>query len=172
MTAPTTLGIDPIAVQEQARNNYNSATQPSTFDSILNTTSYLSSALGPVAVESVYAASGSQPASIVAAAVNASANPYSSASLSTGYSSSGIGTSGSSNYVTGGYTGSAYADTGSTEMSSNVEDILSQSYTNQAYLIAVQGEMGNIQTTTTSISNALNVKHSAMKSVINNFRVG
>lgn len=171
MAAPTTLGIDPIAVQEQVQNNYNNANQPSTFDSILNTTSYLASVGGPVAVESVYATSGSEPASIVAAAVNASANPYSSASLSTsgGYSSSSLGSSGSTNYLTGGYSSSAYA---TDDASSSVEDILSQSYTNQAYLIAVQGEMGNIQTTTTSISNALNVKHSAMKSVINNFRVG
>ena len=167
MAAPTTLGIDSQAVQEQVSNSSNSS-GTSAFDSILNTASYASGVFGPVAVESVYAASGSEPASIVSAAVNASSGGLSS----TSYLSSGsLGSSGSESYVTGGYTSSAYGTDDSTA-SANVEDILSQSYTNQAYLIAVQGEMGNIQTTTTSISNALNVKHSAMKSVINNFRVG
>lgn len=171
MAAPTTLAIDPIAVQEQTQNNATNASGTSTFDSILNTSQYLASAFGPVATESVYAASGSEPASIVNAAVNAASNPYGASSSYLSTSSSSLGSSGSTNYLTGGYSGSSYSSSDSS-MSTNVEDILSQSYTNQAYLIAVQGEMGNIQTTTTSISNALNVKDSAMKSVINNFRVG
>lgn len=169
MAAPTTLGIDPIAVQEQVSNNAKSASSTSAFDSILNTASYTAGVFGPVAVESVYAAQGSEPASIVSAAVNAASGSTSSLS-STSYlsSSSGDYSSGSSNYLTGGYSSSAYSTTDS--MSSDVESVLSDSYSNQAYLIAVQSELGNISTQTNAITNVIQQKFNTDRTIIQNWK--
>lgn len=169
MAAPTTLGIDPVAVQEQVSNNAKSANSTSAFDSILNTASYTAGVFGPVAVESVYAAQGSEPASIVSAAVNAASGSTSSLS-STSYlsSSSGDYSSGSSNYLTGGYSSSAYSTTDS--MSSDVESVLSDSYSNQAYLIAVQSELGNISTQTNAITNVIQQKFNTDRTIIQNWK--
>lgn len=175
MAAPTTIGIDPIAVQEQMNSNVKSLNSTSTFDSILNTASYASGVFGPVAAESVYATSGSDSsaASIVTAAVNAAsggtASYLTSSTYGSGYSSSSLGTSGSTNYLTGG-SSALYSDSGDTSVSGNVEDIMNESYANQAYLIAVQSEMGNISTQTNAISNAINVKTSTERQVISNWK--
>lgn len=169
MAAPTTLAIDPVAVQEQASNNAKAASSTSAFDSILNTASYTAGVFGPVAVESVYAAQGSEPASIVSAAVNAASG--STSYLSTGSYSSSLSSdysSGSTNYLTGGYSSSAYSTTDS--MSTDVEDILSDSYSNQAYLIAVQSELGNISTQTNAITNVIQQKFNTDRTIIQNWK--
>lgn len=171
MAAPTTLGIDPIAVQEQVSNNTKSASSTSAFDSILNTASYTAGVFGPVAVESVYAAQGSEPASIVSAAVNAASGSTSSLS-STSYlssSSSSDYSSGSTNYLTGGYSSAMYAGE-DTAMSSDVESVLSDSYSNQAYLIAVQSELGNISTQTNAITNVIQQKFNTDRTIIQNWK--
>jgi hypothetical protein len=84
-----------------------------------------------------------------------------------------MGYSGATNYLTG---GASYATTGAGSYgsdstgSSQVESMLSQSYANQSYLILVQGEMSNLQTQTSAISNSIAMKASTEKSIINNFR--
>ena len=177
MAAPTVLNtIDVNAAQEQARSSYNAKSSGSSFDNVLNTASYAAGVFGPVATESVFAATGNmQTTSIVSAAMNATAGGgYGMSPL--GMRAGTMGGVGATNYLTGGSTAgmgmSAGAGAGAGGPGGNVEDIINQSYMNQSYLLAVQSELGNIQTQTTSLSNALNVKDGAMRSVINNFRVG
>ena len=52
----------------------------------------------------------------------------------------------------------------------NVENILAETATSQAYLIGIQAQMGQQQSTFTAISNALNTKYGMERSVIQNFR--
>lgn len=175
MAAPTVLTtIDVNAAKQQAQSSFQSKSGPSSFDSVLNTASYAAGVMGPVATESVFAATGNmQTTSIVSAAMNATAGGGYGSPL--GLQTGTMGGIGGANYLTGGAgvgmgmstTGGAAGGTGG-----NVESIINQSYMNQSYLLAVQAELGNIQTQTTSLSNALNVKDGAMRSVINNFRVG
>lgn len=175
MSAPTVLTtIDVNAAKQQASASYQSKTGPSTFDSVLNTASYAAGVMGPVATESVFAATGNmQTTSIVSAAMNATAGGGYGSPL--GLQAGAMGGIGGTNYLTGGagpaFSGLPGGSAGG-GASGNVESIINQSYMNQSYLLAVQAELGNIQTQTTSLSNALNVKDGAMRSVINNFRVG
>lgn len=165
MAAPTVLGIDTGAVQQQVYNSQMSGSGDA-FDSILATSQYAAGVFSPVAA----AYGDTQSGAIVSAAVNAAAGAsYLSGGTYGSYSSS-LGSAGATNYLTG---GAAYSTTGSdsTDMAANMESIMNESYMNQSMLIAFQSEMGSLQTQTTSVSNALNVKHSAMRSVINNFRV-
>lgn len=60
--------------------------------------------------------------------------------------------------------------TGSTGMG-NVEGILQESATSQAYLIGIQAQLGYQQTFYTGFSNALNAKFNMERSAIQNFRV-
>ncbi|HLD43839.1 MAG TPA: hypothetical protein VJC18_00270, partial [bacterium] len=84
-----------------------------------------------------------------------------------------LGTSYSGGYYTGSGSGSSmYSTTGTgDDLSSNVESIISDTATSQAYLIGIQAQLGQQQSTFTAVSNALNVKHSMEKSAIQNFRV-
>lgn len=174
MAAPTVLTtIDVNAAKQQAQSSYQSKAGPSTFDSVLNTASYTAGVFGPVATESVFAATGDMRAtSIVSAAMNASAGGGQGLSP-LGMRGGAMGGIGGTNYLTGGSPVGMFASGGEAGgAAGNVESIINQSYMNQSYLLAVQAELGNIQTQTTSLSNALNVKDGAMRSVINNFRVG
>ena len=169
MAAPTALSaIDPQAASYQANSSMNSTYGTSTFDKVLGGISYGAGLFGPAVAEGVYAGTGNyQSASIVSAAFNAAAGG-SGMSGTMGLSTSGsLGTTGAGNYLSGGSTAYSTTSTGT-----NVDSIIDQSYANQTYLLAVQSELGMIQTQTTSLSNAINVKDSAMRSVINNFRVG
>lgn len=155
-----------VAAQQQA------ATKTSFYDKL----QYATAVAGPAVAAGVNMGAGGNSyktttaGMAVSAAVNAAQGSSGTATL--GYSGGmALGTSGS----TGAYTGSSTGSTGGTGaggMSGNVESILQDTAASQAYLLGIQMEMGNNQTMFTSVSNALNVKHSMMKSVINNFRVG
>lgn len=173
MASPTILpAIDVNAAKEQARSSYRSVNAPSGFDRFISGMSYGAGVMNPVVSESVYAATGNmQTTSVVSAALNAAAGPGGSPMFAAG----GMGMAGSQNYLTGGSpmysTGLDYGGGGDGGMQGGVGQMISQSYANQEFLLVAQTELNNIQSQTTAYSNALAAKHSAMRSVINNFRV-
>lgn len=168
------MGLTPISTDYNAASGQNVALQQqsATKMSFMDTLQYATSVAGPSVAAGVNMATGgnaystTKAGAAVSAAVNAAQGGMGVASL---------GYSGSPSYLTGSSSMGMSTTTGTTStagMTSNVEGILQETAASQAYLLGIQMEMGNQQTTFTSVSNALNVKHSMMKSVINNFRVG
>jgi hypothetical protein len=166
------IGPDQIAASGQANST---ATQSNTFGNFMDAMSMTASAAGPVLYESLMAADKPGAASIAGAAANsmygsamtagASNQQYlSTGAMSTSYSG-GSYYGGTPSYSTTGSTGT------STELSGSVESILTDTATSQAYLIGIQAQLGQQQSTFTAVSNALNVKHGMEKSAIQNFRV-
>jgi hypothetical protein len=168
------MGLTPIGTDYNSAQGANVAAQQqaATKTSFFDKLQYATAVAGPAVAAGVNQATGGNSYTMttagmaVSAAVNASQGGSGTATL--GYSG-GMG-------LTAGGTGGAYSTgtTGSSTggMAGNVESILQDTAASQAYLLGIQMEMGNNQTMFTSVSNALNVKHSMMKSVINNFRVG
>jgi hypothetical protein len=171
MALPTILPPD-VNATIGAKSNYNSnALKPSGFDKFLNTASYTAQTFGPLAYATTNASTGnvnSTSSQIVGAAINATA------SQNTSYSGGmSFGTTSSPTPATGVMVG-APGSSGSSSMgglSSNVESILSDTAASQAYLLGIQMQMGEQQTMFTSVSNAINVRDSMKKMVINNFKV-
>lgn len=130
---------------------------------------------GPAAIE--YAGTKSTSAeSITAAAVNAS---YGSAAMAAGMSrsyapsalsvgGSGLGSYGA--YYSGGSNLGTYRSGTTSDMTSQVEGMLSESAMSQAYLIGLQAEMGNQQVTVNAVSNTLNMKQMSELAVIRNLK--
>ncbi len=170
------MGLTPIGTDYNSAQGANVAAQQqaATKTSFYDKLQYATAVAGPAVAAGTNMATGGNSYKMttagmaVSAAVNASQGGSGTATL--GYSGGmGLGTSGS----TGAYTGTTGTTSSSTGgMAGNVESILQDTAASQAYLLGIQMEMGNNQTMFTSVSNALNVKHSMMKSVINNFRVG
>ena len=170
MAGITTLGVDTVALKESVTNKSLNSTSGSAFDKTLNTVGYLNGAVGPAAVEWTNYSKGENAASIVSAAVNGS--PMSLTTGSTTFSGS-IGTTGSENYVTGGASMmSTTGTTGTTGTATDVQSVISESYANQTYLLAVQSELGQIQTQTNALSQVISAKFSTNSKIIQNFRVG
>lgn len=175
MGTPNIINQDQIAIAGAKSQQRSSAMQPNSTDKFFNTLSEISNIAGPTAFYAVNHATGGTASNItpsaqaVAAAVNASASPMGSTGAY-GTNIGGMGISGGASLSTG-----AYSTVGGTAsiggVGSNLESIIGQTASTQAYMLGIQMEMGNQQTTFTSVSNAMNVKHSMMKSVINNFRV-
>lgn len=128
-------------------------------------------AIGSFGPAAMTATSGTSAEAITAAAVNAS---YGSASMAAGMSRSytpsalSIGGSGLSSYGAY-YSGGANLST-STDMTTQVESMLSESAVSQAYLIGLQAEMGNQQVTVNAVSNTLNMKQMSELAVIRNLK--
>lgn len=125
---------------------------------------------GPAAIE--YAGTKSTSAeSITAAAVNAS---YGSAGMAAGmsrsYTPSALSTGGSGLGSYGAYYSGGSSLSTSTDMTSQVEGMLSESAMSQAYLIGLQAEMGNQQVTVNAVSNTLNMKQMSELAVIRNLK--
>ncbi|MBU0505188.1 MAG: hypothetical protein ABII18_10660 [bacterium] len=163
------IGPDQIASSGQATS---AATQSNTFGNFMDAMSMTASAAGPVLYESFMAADKPGAASIAGAAAN---SMYGSA-MTAGSSNNQYLSTGamSTSYSGGAYYGGtpSYSTTGTgTELSGSVESILTETATSQAYLIGIQAQLGQQQSTFTAVSNALNVKHGMEKSAIQNFRV-
>lgn len=144
-----------------------SANYPTTSTSSGNFFDYLNlglEALGPAALESVAYGSGTTSAAygISSAAINglfASSSSYASGSYGGGLS-----------YLSSASSLSPYAMSYSSS-ASDLESMLQESAISQAYLIGIQSQLGMQQTTFTSVSNALNMKHQGERSAIQNFKV-
>lgn len=182
MALPTILPPDQTATFGAKSTYAKNTTGPSGFDKFLNAASYTAQTFGPLAYTTTNAATGgtststSQSGQIVAAAINSAASQGSGGNVFGG--SPSYVTSGASSMATGGSGvattydyGTSSTGTSTGGLSGNVESILADTAASQAYLLGIQMQMGEQQTMFTSISNAMNVKHSMMKSVINNFRV-
>lgn len=174
MALPTILAPDQTAVIG-AKNTYNTnVTKPGAFDKFLSTASYTAQTFGPLAYASTNAATGNingTSSQIVGAAINATASQNTSYGGMPSFATTSMGSSPSYTGTTSiGITGSA-GSSGMTGLSSNVESILSDTAASQAYLLGIQMQMGEQQTMFTSVSNAINVRDSMKKQVINNFKV-
>jgi hypothetical protein len=177
MALPTILPPDQTATFGAKSTYAKSSLQPSGFDKFLNAASYTAQTFGPLAYATTNAATGgsstttSQSGQIVAAAINSAASQSTGGNVVGGYSPSFV-TTNTGSAATYDYTDGTSTGSTSGGLSGNVESILADTAASQAYLLGIQMQMGEQQTMFTSISNAMNVKHTMMKSVINNFRVG
>lgn len=177
MASVTTLGVDTVALKESVTNKNISSSTTSSFDKTLNTVGYLTNTMGPAVVESVYASKGSNAASIVSAAVNATpmalttSSSTSALSSSTGSYYGSLSTSGSENYLTGG-TSLYSTDSSSSSTTTDVQGLISESYANQTYLLAVQTELGQIQNQTNAMSQVISAKNRTASKIIQNIPVG
>lgn len=166
MVAPTITTADTAANTQGQINTANSinSSYSSGTDSAINFVNYLTTNMGAAAVETAYAVGGSNPANIVAAAVNGS------------YSASSAGTSGGS-YLTGGTTSyqtdadSYYDSTSSTTSSDDWGVQVDAMQQSQAELMMVQFQVGDMQTTTQMASNIENIRQSTLTKVIQNMKV-
>jgi len=174
----TTIVIGPDTIASAGQMNSN---QPSnTYGKFMNYMALGASAAGPVVEQSLLASGNESAAAIAGVTANATYGSSLAAAGGGGSASylqpGSMGTSFSGSYLTPGG-GSMYGvDGGSTtgvdgNLSGGVQDILSQTASSQAYLIGIQAQLGQQQSTFTAVSNALNVKHSMEKSAIQNFRV-
>lgn len=171
MSTPTIIGQDQTAIIGAKSAQKNAAMQPDSTDKFFNTLSEITNIAGPTAYYTTNHLSGGTATSItpsaqaVSAAINASSG-------SMGYGSMGGFSTGMSGMTTmGGGLGMSASTTSTGGVSGNLESIISETANSQAYLLGIQMQMGNQQTMFTSVSNAMNVKHGMMRSVINNFRV-
>ena len=163
MVAPTITTADMAANTQGQINTANtvSSSYSSGVDSAVNFANYLTANMGAAAVETAYVVGGENPANIVAAAVNGS------------YSAASAGSSGSA-YLTGGTTSyltdsTSYYDT--TSSSTDYETQLATMQQNQAELMMVQFQVGDMQTTTQMTSNIENIRQSTLTKVIQNMKV-
>jgi len=162
----TTIAIEPDYVASTG-----SATTTATSGSS-NFWDYLAlgtSAAGPV-VEASYAAAGNEGAASIAAATYSSTLSSALAASDSASSSQYLTTGGSSASSAAYYTGGGSYSTGTDYSSSDVESILAETATSQAYLIGIQAQMGQMQSTFTALSNAVNVKTSMEREAIRNFK--
>lgn len=171
------MGLTPIGTDYNSAQGANVAAQQqaATKTSFYDKLQYATAVAGPAIAAGVNQATGGNSYKMTTAgmAVSAAVNAAQGGGVATLGYSGGMGLS--QNGMGSAYTGTtpSTGTPGSTGgMSGNVESILQDTAASQAYLLGIQMEMGNNQTMFTSVSNALNVKHSMMKSVINNFRVG
>lgn len=167
----STIGIEPdnIASTGQVVTTTASGASGNFWDYMALATS----ASGPVVEQSYLAAGNEGAASIAAATANATYSSAITAAGDTSYlSTGGLGSSYSTAYYTGTspYTTTYSSYDSSGDLATDVESILTETATSQAYLIGIQAQMGQQQATFTAISNALNVKTSMEREAIRNFK--
>jgi hypothetical protein len=176
MVALTTAQIDTNAVREQARLSHTAAASGGTFDNVLNTASYTAGVFGPAISSSVYSATGpTQGASIISAALNATATPGTVGfENGMGMSAGTMGTTGGMNYLTGGLTsggspmmtldGTA-SSSGSTDFSGMINQFQSQASNN----IILQAKVSEIQIMTTGQTNIIKSRKDSLAETLRNF---
>ena len=167
----TAIGTDNIAVSGQMAAQ---STSSSTYSGIMDALALTAGAAGPVMYESFLAAGDTAGAAISAASANAVfSSAMTQGSASQNLSTGSLGSSYSSSYYTGtpSYTTTVTATAVSdTDLSQNVESILTDSAASQAYLISIQAQLGSQQSTFTAVSNCINVKNSMEREAIRNFK--
>jgi hypothetical protein len=168
MVAPTITTADMAANTQGQINTANtvSSSYSSGVDSAVNFANYLTANMGAAAVETAYVVGGENPANIVAAAVNGSYAASGSYSSSSAGSTSQYLTGGTTSYVTD--ADSSYYDSSS---STDYETQLATMQQNQAELMMVQFQVGDMQTTTQMTSNIENIRQSTLTKVIQNMKV-
>lgn len=153
--------------QDPGLNTGNIQTSYNTNNS--DTFALLSAAAGNTVAESLAYAGNTTGAAITAAATNATYSGFLAAGGSGVAATPSALAVGGNNYATGGVGASMNMST-TGGVASDVENILAETATSQAYLIGIQAQLGQQQSTFTAISNALNVKYSMERSAIQNFR--
>ncbi|OVE81485.1 hypothetical protein BVY03_03620 [bacterium K02(2017)] len=166
--------ITPIGSDKNADNGINYRKSSTGVGKFSDTMALVSSAVGNTVTESLAYSGNTTGAAISAASTNAT---YSGLLAAGGSSVPTVnsGFTGGAQYLSGGQ--AAYQTTpgvaggaGGANVSQDVEGILAETATSQAYLIGIQAQLGQQQSTFTAISNALNVKYSMERSAIQNFR--
>ncbi|MBF0106320.1 MAG: hypothetical protein HQM16_13460 [Deltaproteobacteria bacterium] len=144
-----------------------------------DTFALFASATGNTVAQSLAYSGDTTGAAISAAATNATYSGFLAAGGSTVPTyGAGMGMTGAGNYASGGV-GPQYLVPGEPSMgdpmsgnpvASDVESILADSALSQAYLIGIQAQLGQQQSTFTALSNAMNVKFGMERSAIQNFK--